>query len=50
MHTAFVLSANSSYRVQAVFKAGVAWSAPRGIRTKLNFEHPRGEIPFSLRT
>lgn len=50
MHTAFVLSASSSYRVQADFKAGVAWSAPRGFKTKLNIARPRSEIPFSLRT
>lgn len=32
--------ANGSYRVQAVFKAGEAWSAPEGLKPNLTLHFP----------
>lgn len=49
MYTAFVLSGNSSYWFQAVFKGGwVTLLAPKWYKPNLLCV-PWGEVPFSLR-
>lgn len=48
MYTAFVLSGNSSYWFQSVFKGGVTLPAPKWYKPNL-LCLPQGEVPFSLR-